>query len=86
MFFKNNKNQNNDLINASIEQKTLKISPIPILNAINFKTNIKKGNWLLVPFIFLFVLFISGKQHIITNSSERIIKHNTFFEPNAPYI
>ena len=78
-------NQNNDLINASIEQKTLKISPIPILNAINFKTNIKKGNWLLVPFIFLFVLFISGKQHIITNSSERIIKHNTFFEPNAPY-
>ena len=31
-------NQNNDLINASIEQKTLKISPIPILNAINFKT------------------------------------------------
>ena len=35
-------NQNNDLINASIEQKTLKISPIPILNAINFKTNIKK--------------------------------------------
>ena len=52
-------NQNNDLINASIEQKTLKISMIPILNAINFKTNIKKGNWLLVLFIFLFALFIS---------------------------
>ncbi|MFL2573799.1 MAG: hypothetical protein ACJ0P8_05105 [Flavobacteriales bacterium] len=78
-------NQNNDLVNASIEQKTASISPIPILNAINFKTNIKKGYWLLIPFALLFILFISGKQYIITDSSERILKHNTFFEPEAPY-
>ena len=78
-------NQDNDLIHASIEQKTASISPIPVLNAINFKTNIKKSNWLLIPFVLLFILFISGKQHIITDSSERIIRHNTFFEPEAPY-
>ena len=78
-------NENNDLINASIDQKTASISPVPVLNAINFKSNIKKGNWLLIPFILLFVLFISGKKHVITDSSERIIKHNTFFEPEAPY-
>lgn len=78
-------NKNNDLINASIDQKTASISPVPVLNAINFKSNIKKGNWLLIPFILLFVLFISGKKHVITDSSERIIKHNTFFEPEAPY-
>ena len=78
-------NENNDLINASIDQKTASISPVPVLNAINFKSSIKKGNWLLIPFILLFVLFISGKKHVITDSSERIIKHNTFFEPEAPY-
>ena len=78
-------NENNDLINASIDQKTASISPVPVLNAINFKSNIKKGNWLLIPFILLFVLFISGKKHVITDSSQRIIKHNTFFEPEAPY-
>ena len=32
----------NELISASIEQKTLEISPVPILNAINFKTGTKK--------------------------------------------
>ena len=78
-------NQDNDLIHASIEQKTASISPVPVLNAINFKSNIKKSNWLLIPFVLLFILFISGKQHIITDSSERIIRHNTFFEPEAPY-
>ena len=75
----------NDLINASIEQKTATISPIPFLNAIDLKGNIKHGYWLLIPFVLLFVLFISGKQKVITDSSERIIKHNTFFEPEAPY-
>ena len=77
-------NENNDLINASIDQKTASISPVPVLNAINFKSNIKKGNWLLIPFILLFVLFISGKKHVITDSSERIIMHNSFFDPEAP--
>ncbi len=77
--------KSNDLINASIEQKTATISPVPFLNAIDLKRNIKHGYWLLIPFVLLFVLFISGKQKVITDSSERIIKHNTFFEPEAPY-
>ena len=29
--------------------------------------------------------FVSGNKHILTESSARIIKHNTFFEPKAPF-
>ena len=48
-------NQNNDLVNASIEQKTASISPIPILNAINFKTNIKE---LLASYSICFIIHL----------------------------
>ena len=74
-----------ELISASIEQKTLEISPVPILSAINFKSALKNSKWLLIPLGFIFILFISGKEDVITKSSERIIKHNKFFEPEAPY-
>ena len=81
----NEMSHDNELISASIEQKTLEISPVPILNAINFKTALKNSKWLLIPLGFIFILFVSGKEDVITKSSERIIKHNKFFEPEAPY-
>jgi len=81
----NEMSRNNELISASIEQKTLEISPVPILSAINFKAALKNSKWLLIPLGFIFILFVSGKEDVITKSSERIIKHNKFFEPEAPY-
>ena len=81
----NEMSRDNELISASIEQKTLEISPVPILNAINFKAALKNSKWLLIPLGFIFILFVSGKEDVITKSSERIIKHNKFFEPEAPY-
>jgi len=76
----------NELINASIDQKTKSITPVPFKNAIQLKSNLKIAKWLLAPLALILIFFISGKADMLTKSSSRIIQHNKFFEPEAPYI
>ena len=77
--------EENHLILASINQKIKKISPISFKNAIDFTLNKKYLKWAFVPIFILILFFISGKEYVITESSARIIKHNSFFEPLAPF-
>ncbi|MAW21388.1 MAG: hypothetical protein CMD16_03215 [Flavobacteriales bacterium] len=78
-------NDQNELVLASIEQKTSSINAVPFKNAIDFKGNKQHLKWILTPIIILFLFFISGKEYMLTESSARIVKHNTFFEPKAPF-
>ena len=75
----------NALINASIQQKIKTIKPISFANAINYSDNKKYAKWVLIPVAVILLFFISGNQYILTESSARILKHNTFFEPKAPF-
>ena len=75
----------NALINASIQQKLKDIKPISFGNAINYSDNKKYAKWVLIPLAVIILFIISGKQYILTESSARILKHNTFFEPKAPF-
>ena len=75
----------NALINASIQQKIKDIKPIAFSSAINYSDNKKHIKWVLIPLVIILLFIISGKQYILTESSARIIKHNTFFEPKAPF-
>ena len=75
----------NDLITASIDQKTKKLSPISFKSAIDFSVNKKHLKWALIPISIILLFIISGKKHILSESSARIINHNTFFEPKAPF-
>ena len=77
--------EENHLILASINQKIKKISPISFKNAIDFTVNKKYLKWAFIPILILILFFISGKEYVITESSARIIKHNSFFEPHAPF-
>tara|TARA_B100001142_G_scaffold323392_1_gene373373 strand:+ start:9473 stop:12835 length:3363 start_codon:yes stop_codon:yes gene_type:complete len=81
----NMSDSDNSLIEASINQKISSISGFPFTNVINFSENKKYGKWLVYPIIILFLFLITGNKHILTESSARIIKHNTFFEPKAPF-
>ncbi len=74
-----------DLISASIDQKTKHLSPVPFKNAIDFSINKKHLKWVSIPIIIVFLFVLSGKDYILMESSARIIKHNTFFEPKAPF-
>mgnify|MGYP001011909835 CR=1 FL=1 len=75
----------NDLIIASIDQKMADIKPVNFNSAIDFRTNKKYVKWVLIPILIIGLFFVSGKQYILTESSARIVKHNTFFEPKAPF-
>lgn len=75
----------NDLINASINQKTKKIASIRFKNAINLSLNRKQIRWIAAPLIIIILFFVSGNKYVLTESSARIIKHNSFFEPSPPF-
>ena len=75
----------NALIDASIQQKIKTIKPFIFANAINYSDNKKYAKWALIPVSIILLFIISGKQYILTESSARILKHNTFFEPKAPF-
>ena len=75
----------NALITASIDQKISELSPISFKNAIDFSLNKRYLKWIFLPAIIITSFIISGKYYILSESSARIIKHNTFFEPKAPF-
>ena len=78
-------NEDNALITASINQKIKKLSPISFKNAIDFSVNKKHLKWAVIPIGIILLFIVSGKDYILTESSARILKHNTFFEPKAPF-
>ncbi|MEC8853817.1 MAG: hypothetical protein VYD33_05155, partial [Bacteroidota bacterium] len=77
--------QDNALIGASIDQKISEISSFSFSTVINFSENKKYSKWIAFPLLIVLFFFVSGNKHILTESSARIIKHNTFFEPKASF-
>ncbi len=74
----------NELILASIQQKTNELKPIPFNSAINISENRKYLIYALLPLLLIIgILLISPK--IITDSTRRIVSHGTYFEPPAPF-
>lgn len=80
-----NSNQTNyDIILASINQKTIKISPIPFVSAINLKKNIKYLKYF-VPPILIIILLLCISPQIISDPTERLINFNKFYKEPAPF-
>lgn len=77
--------EDNDLIHASIQQKSKALSPVFFSNAINFSENKRYLKYTLFPIGILIFLFFSGNKNVVTESSARILSHNTHFEPRAPF-
>lgn len=75
----------NALIQASIEQKSMELTPIPFLNAIDFGENKQYIKYVLIPISILLFLFFSGNKGFVTDSASRILSHNTHFDAVAPF-
>ena len=75
----------NGLIYASIKQKTEDIKPFSFNKVVDFKENLKYVKWLTIPLMVFLIFFVSGNQHIITESSARILDYNTKYIPPAPF-
>ncbi len=72
------------LIEASIDQKVDDIKPVPFTGAIDLSNNRQYLKYALLPLLVLVgILFIDADM--ITQSSQRIIKYDEAFEPDAPF-
>jgi hypothetical protein len=74
----------NILIEASINQKIKELKPIPFASAIDLRKNKKYLKYALVPLLFLFAILL-GSPSMLTESTERLLKHSTYFEPISPF-
>ncbi len=73
-----------NLIEASINQKTLELKPIPFASAVDFRENKKYLKYALIP-VFLITIILIAAPSIIKDGTSRLVKHDVYFEKNAPF-
>lgn len=74
----------NDLLLASIRQKTDQLSPIPFHQAVNLKANKCYIKYAAIPLAILLLLLIAIPS-FVTEPSKRIVNYSTFYEKPAPF-
>lgn len=79
------KNEESELLLASIEQKANALEPIPFSNAINFAKNKKFLPYALAPIILFLIFFATGNSTIISSSFNRVVNYQTQYIPPAPF-
>ena len=75
----------NALIEASIQQKINQLKPIPFTKAIDLRANKVYLKYAIAPIAVLIILFLSGNKKMVLESSSRIISYNTEYLPIAPF-
>ncbi|MEZ4907989.1 MAG: DUF4175 family protein [Saprospiraceae bacterium] len=74
----------NELLLASIDQKSEEIKLVPFKSAVNLNANRKYLKYLL-PLVFILLLILAINPGIISSSTERIIKNNIDYKKPAPF-
>ena len=75
----------NELLEASIEQKSKDLNPIHFRKAIVFKKNFAHLKYLVIPLLIWLIILITGNNSIFTQSLNRVVHHQTAFAPPAPF-
>lgn len=75
---------NAELVLASIEQKTVTLSPVPFHLAVNFRSNVKYLRFVL-PLVAIFVLIWWLKPSFVSDTSQRIIHYNQEYKKPVPF-
>ena len=73
-----------DLINASINQKSEQLKPVPFKAAIDFASNKKYIKYALPPLLLLLIILFAAPS-IIKEGSKRLINNNKIYEKEAPF-
>lgn len=74
-----------ELVIASIEQKSNELKTIPFQLAIDFKQNLKYLRFLVIPVLVLLAIWVSGLGESFSYSYKRIVNYNTAYEAPAPF-
>lgn len=75
---------NNELLLASIQQRTSELRPLPFNQVIDLRNNKRYLRYLL-PVLFLFVVVLFAAPTIITDAGQRVLRYNETFIPLAPF-
>lgn len=75
---------NYELLQASIDQKTRELKPIPFSSAVDLRENRKYLKYALIPVLLITVILFSAPS-IITDGTSRLVAHNDHFEREAPF-
>ncbi len=81
----NDSKAQSELLLASIEQKSLELSPIPFKLAVNFKQNIKYLKYAAIPLLIILFTYISGHVNWFSDSYKRVVNYNMAYQPPAPF-
>jgi hypothetical protein len=76
--------QHRALIEASINQKIETLKPVSFPSAVNLRENSKYLKWLLFPAGVICIIAFAAPS-ILTESTKRLIRHNEYFRPVAPF-
>ncbi len=72
------------LLEASVNQKTKELKPFPFTAAVDLSENKKFLKYVLFPVLLItIILFVSPR--IISDGTKRLVKHDAFFEKEAPF-
>lgn len=80
----NAQQQNNGLLFASINQKAIALKPVPFSNAIQFSENKKHLKYALIPLLLILLISLFSPS-VFTESTQRLINHNAYIAPVAPF-
>ncbi|HWD90313.1 MAG TPA: DUF4175 family protein [Mucilaginibacter sp.] len=76
--------QQRTLIEASIDQKIDALKPVSFPSAINIRANTKYLKWVIFPAAVICIIALAAPS-ILTESTKRLIRHDEYFAPVAPF-
>ena len=79
-------NKKSELLLASMEQRSLQLSPIPFTNAIDYAEAWKYARYMAIPAVVVFLIWISGNLSGFFSSYERVVNFDTAYQPPAPFV
>ncbi|MBQ4356090.1 MAG: hypothetical protein II757_05460 [Bacteroidales bacterium] len=80
----NGEGESASILAAAIDTKIERLKPFPFVKAIPFRKTRKYIKWALIP-VLLFVVLMSVRSEIFTQSTERIVNYDKFYAKPAPY-
>lgn len=72
------------LIEASIDQKIELLKPVSFPSAVNIRENNKYLKWILIPAAIICLIALAAPS-VLTESTKRLIRHDEYFAPVAPF-
>ena len=76
--------ENTDLLEASIEQKTMDLKSVSFSSAIDISENKRYLKYVLIPVLIITVLLLSAPS-FITDPTQRLIRHSDHFDKVFPF-